>query len=89
MKITAATVNAEFRRRGFEERVRQEKDHVRFVGGDAAVWETSVVCIYRVGEWSVACWVDELFSRRTAAEIRAAARDRVAGERLTIGRRAK
>jgi hypothetical protein len=68
-RVTAATVNAEFKRRGYPERIVQAKDYVYFNGGNTSSWtDTMAGGVFRVGQLSVAQWVELLDRMRAEYE---------------------
>ncbi len=68
-RVTAATVNAEFKRRGYPERVVQAKDYVYFNGGRTAQWkDTMAGGVFRVDQLSVQDWIELLDTMKAENE---------------------
>lgn len=58
-KVTAATVNAELKRLGFEERLTQGRGYCYFREGRASGWYTSSVPVCYVRDLTLGRWIEE------------------------------
>lgn len=65
-RVTAATVNAELKRRGIAERLKQGRGYCYFVEGDASGWYSSSVAVCYVSDIpTVERWLDALDKLRS------------------------
>lgn len=67
-RLTATMVNAELKRLGIAERLRQGRDYCYFTDGAADGWYSSSVATCWVSDLSIARWIDELAALRAEAK---------------------
>jgi hypothetical protein len=64
--LTASKVNAELKKRGIAERLRQGRGYCYFTDGDASGWYTSTVPVCYVADLSMKRWLQELHLLRVS-----------------------
>ena len=65
-KVTAATVNAELARLGFEERLVRGKGYYYFCEGQAHEWPACSIHVYQSSSLTLEQWMEEYYTLKNA-----------------------
>jgi hypothetical protein len=68
VRLTATRVNAELKKLGFAERLRQGRGYCYFTEAETSGWYSSSVAVCYVSDLSIALWVEELQALRASAK---------------------
>ncbi len=65
-RVTAATVNAELKRLGFEERLVRGRGYYYFCEGNAHMWPSCSIHVYQANSMTLEQWIEEYHSLKNA-----------------------